>query len=259
MRSRADEVRKRIENRKREKERMSKNLNNRFLWPEEEEKYGFDKVTTFEGGHEEKSHPLFKKEIFVFKILFSAALVLVLAILFRNDSPTLDPTRSFITKTMENEFQFAFVSNWYEKQFGKPLAILPFNHSDKEKDKSDGNEGEYAMPASGKILEQFSSNGQRVAIETSKEATVDAMEEGLVSFVGTKDGFGRTVIIQHPDKSESWYGNLAQVEVDPYDFIEKGDVVGKASDSKDGEKGEFYFAIKKGDDFIDPIQVIKFE
>lgn len=258
MRSRADEVRRRIEKRQREKERMNKNLQNRLLWTEDEEKYGFERGNSYVGGTEEKIHPLFKKEIFVFKILFSACLVLIIAILFRNDHTALQSTRTFITKTMENEFQFAYVSNWYEKQFGKPLAFLPFTNSEGE-NKEDKEETQYAMPASGKILEEFSVNGQRIAIETSKEASVDAMSEGLVSFVGTKDGFGKTVIIQHPDKSESWYGNLAVVDVSPYDFVKKGDIVGKASDNKEGDKGEFYFAIKKGDDFIDPIQVIPFE
>lgn len=257
MRSRADEVRRRIEKRKRSKERMNKNLNNRLLWAEDEEKYGFDKVTTYVGGPDDQGHPLFRKELFVFKILLSAFLVLVVAILFRNESPKFDTTRTVVTKTMEKEFQFAYISNWYEKQFGKPLAFLPFKNSEKE-DKTK-EKLQYAMPASGKILEEFSDNGQRIAIETSKQASVDAMSEGIVSFVGNKDGFGKTVIIQHPDKSESWYGNLAKVDVSPYDFVEKGDIVGKASDSKDGAKGEFYFAIKKGDDFIDPIQVIPFE
>ena len=50
---------------------------------------------------------------------------------------------------------------------------------------------QYALPASGKILEEFGENGQRITIEIGKGATVEAMNEGLVSFVGQKEGFGQ--------------------------------------------------------------------
>lgn len=159
---------------------------------------------------------------------------------------------------MEKDFQFAAVSGWYEEQFGKPLALLPF--SDGKKDEKNVEENsEYALPASAKILEDFNDNGQRITIETGKEASIEAMSEGLVRFAGKKDGFGNTVIIQHGDKSESWYGNLAEINVNLYQYIEKGTGIGTAGDTGDGEKGSFYFAIKKDDDFIDPIQVIPFE
>jgi stage IV sporulation protein FA len=44
-----------------------------------------------------------------------------------------------------------------------------------------------------------------------------------------------------------------------YDFIEAGKEVGKAMNNEEGTKGIFYLAIKQGDHFIDPIQVISFE
>jgi stage IV sporulation protein FA len=188
--------------------------------------------------------------------LASACLVLIVAILFRSEAEKAQPVKTFVKTTMETEFQFAAVSDWYEKQFGKPLALLPVNKAEKNTE-SQGTQ--YALPASGRILEDFGDNGQKITIETGKDASVEAMSEGLVRFAGTKEGFGKTIIIQHADKSESWYGNLSDFEVNVYEYIEKGAKVGKASNGSDGEKGSFYFAIKKGDDFVDPIGVIKFE
>jgi stage IV sporulation protein FA len=252
MGNRTDEIRKRIARRKRQRQIQPRQA---FFELADEEKYGGQSVITYDGySNKEESHPLFRQEIFLFKIFFSVCLVLITAILFKNPSSHLEPVRSFVKSTMEQEFQFAAVSNWYEKQFGKPLALLP-----KEKQHKSNEGVHYAVPAFGRVLESFEANGQGVMVETGKEAAVEAMNEGIVVFAGTKDKFGKTVIIQHADGTESWYGNLGTISVKLYDFVEMGKAVGKAMNNADDTKGVFYFAIKKGDQFIDPIQVISFE
>jgi stage IV sporulation protein FA len=258
MSSRTDDVRKRMMKRKKERERMDK-MNQGRMFYSEEERHGFDRIPSYDVGPGEGNHPLFKKEVFLFKILASACLVLIVAILFRSPSEKAETFQTYVKHTMEQEFQFAAVSDWYQEQFGKPLALLPAKDTGEENKQEITEENEYALPASGRILEDFGDNGQRITIETGKGAGVEAMNEGLVHFVGMKDGFGKTVIVQHADKSETWYGNLDGIDVNLYEYISKGTKVGTAMDSTDGTKGSFYFAIKKGDDFIDPVQVIKFE
>jgi stage IV sporulation protein FA len=262
VRSRSDDIRKRIAKRRRDKERMGNNPDNDrlFTLPSEEDHHGFSPIVTYEGGGpEEEIHPLFRKEVFLFKILASVCLFLVIAILFRNQTAQFDSARNVVKKTMETEFQFAAVSTWYEEKFGKPLAILPFTGNKQNNNLTA--KSQYAVPASGKILENFQKNGQGIMIETGKGTKVEAMNEGIVRFAGVKEGLGKIVIIQHSDQTESWYGNLASINVKLYEYIDKGKEVGTVSGSADKAKtkGEFYFAIKKGDHFIDPIQVIRFE
>ncbi|MDP4084565.1 MAG: M23 family metallopeptidase [Bacillota bacterium] len=260
MRSRTDDIRHRIAKRRNGRSN-SKSISKSFLsFPNDEEKYGFNQMVTYEGrGNVEEPHPLFKKEIFLFKILASVCLFLLVAILFRNHTGSLDSVRNMVKKTMDTEFQFATVSNWYENKFGKPLALLPF--AEKKQTENTNSNQQYAVPASGRIVQNFVKNGQGVMIETDKGAQVKAMNGGLVTFAGIKDGLGKTVIIQHSDKTESWYGNLLDIQVNLYDYVNKGKVVGSVSTSgnEDKSKGSYYFAIKKGDKFIDPIQVIRFD
>ena len=256
MRSRADDVRKNIARRKKSRDTNKTTPSRSLLLAEDEELHGFERMPTYEAGPGEGEHPLFRKEAFFMKLLASAILVLVVAILFRNPAATFEPARSFVKSTMEKDFQFAVVSDWYEGKFGKPLALFPLPN---ESEKKAVNGDHYALPASGKILEDFEVNGQRITIETGKGAEVEAMNEGIVEYVGNQDGFGKTVIIQHSDKSETWYGNLQEISVSLYDYIDKGKKVGTVANSPTETKGAFYFAIKKGDDFIDPIQVIQFE
>jgi stage IV sporulation protein FA len=257
MRSKADEVRKRIANRKKDRNRKQELFNRSPYIPEETELYSIDSFPSYESDPGEGNHPLFRKEVFFFKLLASACLFLIIGILFRNESETLEPARNFVEQSFEKDFQFAAVADWYEKKFGKPLALFPMPE-EKNKSEKDGSQ-HYALPATGRILEDFEVSGQRVVIETEKDAAVEAVEEGWVRFVGEKEGFGKTVVIQHADKSESWYGNLSEFSVGLYDFIEKGKKVGTVTNKDAGEKGSFYFAIKKDENFIDPIQVIQFE
>ena len=144
-------------------------------------------------------------------------------------TPTLDPARDFVSKSMNEEFQFAAVSDWYEGTFGKPLALFP-EKTEAPTEVVDGDDSKihYALPASGKILEEFGENGQRITIETGKGAKVEAMNGGLVIEIGEKEGFGQTVVIQHPDKSKSWYGNLSAVECNALsNILKKGPLLEK--------------------------------
>jgi stage IV sporulation protein FA len=258
-RSTPEEIRRRIAKRK---GTPGKSPNNNMLLPGDEEKYGYNPLSSFESEHDDAGHPLFKKEVFLFKILASVCLFLMIAILFRNHSSTFAPARTWVLKSMDTDFKFAAVSKWYEDKFGKPLALLPFTEKDKTGTSSvTKTQQGFAVPASGKILENFEKTGQGIMIETGKGESVEAMNGGIVQFAGVKDGLGKTVIIQHADQTESWYGNLDEIKVNLYEYVDKSKVVGtvSASTGEDKTKGKYYFAIKKGDSFIDPNQVIRFD
>nr|WP_263325566.1 M23 family metallopeptidase [Neobacillus sp. Marseille-Q6967] len=266
MRSTPDEIRRRIAKRKKgsnSKSSPAKGPDRLISWPGDDEKHGgFDLYPSYESNDDDGGHPLFKKEVFIFKILASALLFLAIAIMYRENIAALDPAKNFISKTMEQDFKFATVSKWYEDRFGKPLAILPFTEEKPKEEEKNVVEKEPDIPVfSGKILENFEKNGQGIMIETTKGAPVETMNEGIVMFAGTKEGLGKTVIIQHSDQTETTYGNLEEIKVSLYEYIEKEAIIGTASEStgEDKTKGKYYFAVKKGDDFIDPIQVIRFE
>ena len=116
-----------------------------------------------------------------------------------------------------------------------------------------------AMPASGEITQTFEANGEGIILETSLGSKVEAINEGVVIFAGEKEGIGKTVVIQHANKSESWYGQLEKIDVKLYDLVKKGKEVGQVTVSEDGSKGRFYLAIKENDAFIDPKKVISFD
>jgi stage IV sporulation protein FA len=260
MNDRIAEIKRRAAKRRKQRQNQLPKRNN--LGPtqhiiRDEERYGGSGYSSYESGPDGNGgHPLFNKEMFLFKILASAILVLVVAIMFQNPSSVFDKPRQFVSKTMEQSFQFAAFTNWYEEKFGKSLALLPLPNNSAQ---PQVNPDDFVIPASGRVFESFEVNGQGVMVETMAHSNVEAMNGGFVSFVGVKEDTGKTVIIQHADNSYTWYGQLGEVEVKLYDYIETGDVLGKTTVLEDGSKGMFYFAIQKDNEFIDPMQVISFE
>ena len=110
-----------------------------------------------------------------------------------------------------------------------------------------------------RLRKRFETNGEGIIVETSKGSKVAAINEGRVMFAGMKEGIGKTIIIQHADKSESWYGQLASFDVALYDPVKKGAQIGEVTASENGATGTFYLAIKEKGVFVDPKQVISFE
>lgn len=255
MTNRADQIRKQLQKRRQthSSSSSSKPKDSLPLYQLSNER----EYAVYEADPSERSdHPLFNKGTFLLKILASCILVLVIAIVYKSSTPQALPIQQFVKQTMTSEFQFAAVSAWYEERFGEPLAILPKLPTDNPEATVTQ---DYSTPASGRVVKEFSEQTKGVLIETTVGANVEAMKGGQVIFVGQKEGIGNTVIIQHEDKTTSWYGGLSDMTVSPYERIESGRSVGFVSDKEQGDGGTFYFAIEQGGSFIDPIQVIPFE
>ncbi len=249
MYDRRKNIRDRIEKRRKTNERR---INGAWNYIDDQDDDDYTSYSSYET--EESNHPLFKKEYFFFKMLAAIVLFLVVAVIFKHPSQQLDTARNYVTSTMNEDFQFASISSWYESTFGKPIAFLP-----QQEEATEAVEEPYALPASAKITQTFETNGEGIIVETSKGSKVEAINDGLVIFAGTKEGIGKTIVIQHSNNSESWYGQLESFDVALYDPIKKGKQIGQVTRSEDGSKGTFYLAIKENGEFVDPKKVISFE
>ena len=55
-------------------------------------------------------------------------------------------------------------------------------------------------------------------------------ESGIVVFIGDKEGYGNTIIIQRIDGVDEWYGGIINTNIKLYDYVEKGSLLGEAED-----------------------------
>ena len=79
---------------------------------------------------------------------------------------------------------------------------------------------------------------------------VKALNSGIVVFIGEKDKYGKTVIVQQVDGVDVFYGNV-NASVNMYDYIEKGSLIGETIDKK------LYLAFQKEGNFVDYKEYVK--
>ena len=58
------------------------------------------------------------------------------------------------------------------------------------------------------------------------------LESGVVVFLGEKEGYGKTMIVQGIDGVDIWYSNLENYNVTMYDYVEKDKIVGEFKENK---------------------------
>lgn len=208
----------------------------------------------------EKDEAFFSKDRFLMQVLASICLFFSIGIVLQSQSTALDGVRGFVERSFHEDFQFSAVAGWYEDAFGRPLALLPPDmHVVAPGDMNEEEPDVYALPATGTIRQSFEQNGRGIYVETSLDRPVQASLNGIVTFVGEDEAgeWGKVIQIRHNDGKESWYGMLDNISVQIHDQVESGDKLGYVSPHQDLEGiGVYYFALREGDTFIDPVEVI---
>ena len=155
--------------------------------------------------------------------LFTIIIFCMLVVIISNHSPKF---KSFIVdKVLNSTIDFSFVNRFLNK------ATNVFN-----------NKTETTVPVSKEIKESVKyKDGLKYIIGEDEEVIVQ--NSGIVTFIGKKDGYNNTIIVQQSNGYYAWYGNVKE-SVKLYDYVEKGSVIGSASD-------EYYYVLLKDDEPID--------
>ena len=61
---------------------------------------------------------------------------------------------------------------------------------------------------------------------------VPNLESGIVVFMGNKEGYGNTIIIEQINGIDVWYSNINTNDIKLYDYIEKGKLLGEVAGKK---------------------------
>lgn len=68
-----------------------------------------------------------------------------------------------------------------------------------------------------------------VKLNIGSNYLVPISESGIVVFIGEKENYGNTVIIQRIDGIDELYGNIENVNVKLYDYVSKGELLGESN------------------------------
>lgn len=161
---------------------------------------------------------------------------LIVIILFLGCLIMVKSNTSFKSKIIDyvysDSFKFTKLRSIYEKYFGKILS------ADK------------VVPEEKKVFnEKISYNSANVykdgvKLAVSSNYMVPTLESGIVVFMGEKEGYGNTIIIEQIDGIDVWYSNIKSNQVKMYDYVEKSSMLGEVSGDT------FYMVFQKDGNYL---------
>ena len=149
------------------------------------------------------------------RTLLAIIVILVSAIYVNMNDKNL---KIYKEKLFEKSLTFNKISKSYNKVFGKVLPL----EIEKGTTKTVFNDG-----LSYSKIDKYE-NGFKLDMTSN---AVTSLYDGIVVFIGNKDTYKNTVIVQGSDGVDIWYGNVSNVSVTLYDYITKDTIIGEAADN----------------------------
>ena len=152
---------------------------------------------------------------FIMKTMICITLFITMLIVIKS-SPSFKAT--IYKNVYEDNFSFAKINNLYQKYFGD---ILPF-------DNIVPNNDELVFQENLKYDDiSLYKNGAKLTVTTNY--LVPAIESGIIVYIGEKENYGNTIIVQQINGIDVWYGNVNISNLKLYDYIEKGNMLGETN------------------------------
>lgn len=160
-----------------------------------------------------------KKSIknFISRCLIVIILFLLTLILIKDN---ISLKNNIIKYVYEDNLEFTKLKSVYEKYFGKILSV------------------DKIAPTDEKVFnENISYNKSNVykdgvVLSVDENYMVPTIESGIVVFMGEKEGYGNTIIIEQVNGIDVWYSNINTTNIKMYDYIEKGKLLGEVQGDK---------------------------
>lgn len=147
--------------------------------------------------------------------LFTIVIFTMLVVIISNYSPKF---RDFVTnKVLNSTIDFSFINKFMNKTtdvFKNNDTRKVFKEETKHEKYKDG-----------------------IKYIVGESENIYLKDSGIVTFIGNKDGYNNTIIIQQSNGYYAWYGNVKE-SVKLYDYIESGEVIGTAD-------SEYYYVLLK--------------
>ncbi len=164
---------------------------------------------------------------FISRSLVTVIIFLVGLIICKNNASM----KEFINKNIyTNSIKFTQIKNKYDKYLGKYFGTKNTTTS--------------------VFTEKLSYNKANiykdgVKLTVSDKYLVPALESGIVVFIGNKEEYGNTVIIEQIDGINVWYSNIEQKDIKMYDYVEKGSLIGEVKNKN------LYLIFQKDGKYLD--------
>ncbi len=117
-------------------------------------------------------------------------------------------------------------------------------------------------PTLGKVISPFGRRGGRshtgVDVKLKRGDTVRAALKGVVKMASSYFGYGKLVVLKHPDGYETYYGHLSKCLVSKGDTVYAGQTVGLGGRTGRATTDHLHFEVRKNGSAQNPEQYFSF-
>ena len=149
---------------------------------------------------------------FIMRTLIVIVITLILLIIMKTN---IKFKTTFYKYVYDTNITFAKFNNLYSKYF-KDLKILDKNNT---------------TIVSGEKIDYTKKEKYKdgVKLTVGNNYSVLAKSSGIIVFVGNKESYGNTIIVQQINGIDVWYGNIDNTNYKLYDYVKENDILGTSN------------------------------
>ena len=171
---------------------------------------------------------------FISKLLISIVVTLIALILIKSSTGFKN---SFYKYTYASNISFAKFNELYKKYIGNSNIL----------NKMGSTNAVFSEKLTYKSISEYKDGAK---LEVGNNYSVSAQKSGIVVFIGEKEGYNNTIIIQRIDGIDEWYGNMDKVNVKLYDYVIEDSILGEVNN-------ELYLVYKRDGNVLDYEEYLK--
>ena len=146
------------------------------------------------------------------------------------------------------------------KPESRPVASKPEAKSDEpaRTETTASVDQEFRWPARGRVISGYGSKGlsgtnEGINIALPEGTSIKAAEGGTVAYAGEEiKGYGKMVLIRHPNGYVSAYAHNGELNVKRGDAVKRGQQIAKSGQTGNVTSPQLHFELRKGSDPVDP-------
>ncbi|MEQ8173790.1 MAG: M23 family metallopeptidase [Syntrophomonadaceae bacterium] len=87
--------------------------------------------------------------------------------------------------------------------------------------------------------------------------SIQAAAAGVVAYTGYNGVYGKMIVIEHSDGSETLYAHLSSIGVSTGQRVKRGEAIGKIGTTGNSTGPHLHFEVKKGRKYVNPVNVLR--
>ncbi|MEK5262454.1 M23 family metallopeptidase [Paenibacillus sp. FSL L8-0663] len=120
--------------------------------------------------------------------------------------------------------------------------------------------GQFAWPTAGAVMtSSFGGRWGRMheGVDLVGDHTIQASDEGVVTFAGQQNGYGNVIMIDHRNGYQTVYGHLSSIGVHVGQVVQQGEAIGIMGNTGRSTGTHVHFEIRKNNSPQDPMTYLR--